>query len=118
MVDLDEFKDYNDEHGHLAGDELLAKSAQSWAHAVRATDMVARYGGDEFSVILPNCPIDEATTVVERMRVATPKPVTCSAGIACTDGTEPAEAVVRRADSALYAAKRSGRDLTTPAQPG
>jgi diguanylate cyclase (GGDEF)-like protein/PAS domain S-box-containing protein len=112
MVDLDGFKAYNDEHGHLAGDELLTRTARSWADAVRATDMLARYGGDEFSVILPDCPLDEALTVVERLRQATPAPVTCSAGVASSDGAEPAEALVRRADSALYGAKRDGRDMT------
>ena len=112
MVDLDGFKEYNDEHGHVAGDELLTSTARAWEEAIRATDTLARYGGDEFSVILPDCPLDEATVVVERLRLATPQPLTCSAGIACSDGAQSAEALVRRADAALYAAKRGGRDMT------
>jgi diguanylate cyclase (GGDEF)-like protein len=74
--------------------------------------MLARYGGDEFSVILPDCPLDEALVVIERLRVATPDPVTCSAGVACSGGAEPAESLIRRADAALYEAKRAGRDST------
>ena len=116
MVDLDEFKEYNDTHGHLAGDDLLARTGAAWAQAVRATDMLARYGGDEFSVILPECPLDEAKVVVERLCGATPHPVTCSAGIACSNGTEPAEGLVRRADDALYQAKRGGRDSIVTAR--
>src|SRR4051812_36312081 len=107
MVDLDAFKAYNDEHGHLAGDALLVETAAKWTDALRTTDMLARYGGDEFSVILPDCPVDEAIVVVDRMRLSTPRPVTCSAGIASSDGGEAAEAVVRRADSALYRVKRA-----------
>jgi diguanylate cyclase (GGDEF)-like protein/PAS domain S-box-containing protein len=112
MVDLDGFKAYNDAHGHLAGDALLRKASQAWADALRATDTLARYGGDEFSVILPDCTLEEARTVIERLRAATPGDATCSAGVACSDGAESAESLVRRADKALYDAKRSGRNAT------
>jgi diguanylate cyclase (GGDEF)-like protein/PAS domain S-box-containing protein len=112
MVDMDGFKTYNDEHGHLAGDELLKETAGAWSDALRATDMLARYGGDEFSVTLPDCPIEEALTVIERLRAATPGGLTCSAGVVSTGGAEPAESVIRRADIALYDAKRSGRNAT------
>jgi diguanylate cyclase (GGDEF)-like protein len=115
MVDVDGFKEYNDTFGHVAGDQLLVATAHAWSDAVRTTDMLARYGGDEFSLILPDCPLDEATVVVERMRAATPKPVTCSAGLACSTGAEPAETVIRQADRALYAAKRGGRNKTAAA---
>ena len=63
-------------------------------------------------MILPNCPPEEALDVMNRLRAATPAPITCSAGIACTDGNQPAETVIRRADVALYDAKRRGRDMT------
>lgn len=115
MVDLDGFKLYNDTQGHLAGDDLLGATARAWAEAVRTTDMLARYGGDEFALVLPDCPIDEARIVVERMRAATPDPITCSAGLACSGGTDTAESVIRRADAALYSAKRAGRDATAVA---
>jgi diguanylate cyclase (GGDEF)-like protein/PAS domain S-box-containing protein len=113
MVDMDGFKAINDEQGHLAGDVLLQQTSVAWAGALRTTDTLARYGGDEFSVILPDCPLDEACTVIERLRAATPAPVTCSAGVACSDGAESAETLVRRADAALYEAKRAGRNATT-----
>lgn len=112
MVDLDGFKRYNDSYGHARGDRLLQRTARAWSQAIRTTDTLARYGGDEFSVILPECPIEEALVVVERIRAATPSPVTCSAGITYSDGSESAESLIRRADDALYRAKRGGRDST------
>jgi diguanylate cyclase (GGDEF)-like protein/PAS domain S-box-containing protein len=112
MVDLDGFKAFNDTHGHPAGDALLRKTSRAWADALRATDMLARYGGDEFSVMLPDCSLEEARIVIERLRAATPGGATCSAGVACSDGTEPAESLLRRTDMALYGAKRSGRNAT------
>ena len=113
MVDMDGFKAINDAEGHLAGDALLQQTSVAWAGALRTTDTLARYGGDEFSVILPDCPLDEARVVIDRLRAATPEPVTCSAGIACSGGAESAESLVRRADMALYEAKRAGRNTTT-----
>jgi diguanylate cyclase (GGDEF)-like protein/PAS domain S-box-containing protein len=112
MVDMDGFKVFNDTNGHQAGDALLQQTSSAWAEALRTTDTLARYGGDEFSVILPDCPLDEALAVIERLRQSTPGPATCSAGLACSDGAEPAESLVRRADLALYEAKRSGRNAT------
>jgi diguanylate cyclase (GGDEF)-like protein/PAS domain S-box-containing protein len=112
MVDMDGFKVFNDTNGHQAGDALLQQTSSAWGEALRTTDTLARYGGDEFSVILPDCPLDEALTVIERLRQYTPGPATCSAGVACSDGSEPAESLVRRADLALYEAKRSGRNAT------
>jgi diguanylate cyclase (GGDEF)-like protein/PAS domain S-box-containing protein len=112
MVDLDGFKAFNDGHGHPAGDALLCDVSEAWARAVRATDLLGRYGGDEFAVLLPDCPPDEAFVVIERLREATPRDATCSAGIARSDGCEAAEAVIGRADGALYEAKRRGRNTT------
>jgi diguanylate cyclase (GGDEF)-like protein len=110
MVDLDDFKPFNDTHGHQAGDKLLSDTAGSWLEAVRATDMLARYGGDEFLLLLPECPVDEALTVVERLRSATSTELTCSVGLAASTGREETETVLHRADSALYEAKRNGRN--------
>jgi diguanylate cyclase (GGDEF)-like protein len=110
MLDLDHFKAFNDELGHQAGDRLLKAAAGAWRSQLRATDTLTRYGGEEFAVVLPSCPIDHAVALIERVRGATPAGQTCSAGVAAWDGEEPADALVARADAALYAAKNAGRD--------
>jgi diguanylate cyclase (GGDEF)-like protein/PAS domain S-box-containing protein len=110
LLDLDRFKLFNDERGHAAGDDFLREAAMSWRLAGRATDFIARYGGEEFGVILPSCSLDVAEVVVDQLRRATPMGQTCSAGIAQWDGAESPEALVARADAALYEAKRDGRD--------
>jgi diguanylate cyclase (GGDEF)-like protein len=112
MVDLDHFKEYNDEHGHQAGDRLLKQAAAAWAVELRGTDFLARYGGEEFALALPACTPEEASVVVERLRAATPQGETCSAGIASWDGVESAAGLLGRADAALYEAKRRGRNLS------
>jgi diguanylate cyclase (GGDEF)-like protein len=110
MLDLDRFKDYNDRYGHLAGDRLLKEAAGAWRGALRETDRIARYGGEEFSVVLPDCSLEDAIHLVERLRSVTPGGESCSAGVAEWNGDEPPESLVRRADTALYEAKRIGRD--------
>ncbi len=110
MLDLDHFKAYNDVHGHQAGDGLLREAAVAWRTALRPYDILARYGGEEFSVILPGCDIADAVVLVERLRAFTPEAESCSAGIAEWNGEEQPEALVGRADAALYEAKRAGRD--------
>jgi diguanylate cyclase (GGDEF)-like protein/PAS domain S-box-containing protein len=110
MLDLDHFKRFNDEHGHQAGDRLLKQLAGIWRQALRPTDVLARYGGEEFVVLLPNCGPDRAVDVVERLREAMPERQTCSAGLACWNGSEASDALLSRADAALYQAKREGRD--------
>jgi diguanylate cyclase (GGDEF)-like protein len=110
MLDLDFFKNYNDQSGHQAGDRLLKQSAAAWARELRASDTLARYGGEEFSVALPGCRLENATDIVERLRVAMPGDQTVSAGVVCWNGRESAEELVGRADAALYQAKRMGRD--------
>jgi diguanylate cyclase (GGDEF)-like protein len=110
MLDLDRFKDYNDRHGHLAGDRLLKEAAGAWREALRETDRLARYGGEEFSLVLPDCTLEDAVQLVERLRAVTPGGETCSAGVAEWNGDETPESLVRRADAALYEAKRIGRD--------
>ena len=110
VVDLDHFKAYNDEHGHLAGDRLLKAAAARWRTALRASDTLARYGGEEFAIVLPGCSALEATAVLERLRVVTPEEQTCSVGLAEWRPGESYGDLVARADEALYAAKRSGRD--------
>jgi len=110
LLDLDHFKAFNDEHGHEAGDTLLTAAARAWLAELRPTDRLARVGGEEFAVLLAGCDAQRAQRVLERMARATPHGLTCSGGIAQWDGIEDAEAVLRRADLALYRAKRGGRN--------
>jgi diguanylate cyclase (GGDEF)-like protein len=110
MLDLDRFKRFNDERGHQAGDRLLKQAAAAWSEQLRSSDMLARYGGEEFAVLLPGCTLNDAQALLERLRVSMPDAQTVSAGVACWDGAESCEELVGRADSALYAAKRAGRD--------
>lgn len=112
MVDLDHFKAYNDEHGHLEGDLLLASFGAYLAAQVRAMDAVGRYGGEEFLLLLPNTTAAEADAVAGRLLRAwrASSPTTFSAGVAQRVQGESPEALVARADRALYAAKAAGRD--------
>ena len=110
MLDLDRFKHFNDDRGHQAGDRLLKQATSAWCEQLRSSDMLARYGGEEFAVLLPGCTLRDAEALLERLRAAMPEEQTVSAGVACWDGSESAEELVGRADSALYAAKRAGRD--------
>jgi diguanylate cyclase (GGDEF)-like protein len=109
MIDLDNFKDYNDRHGHQAGDLVLKEAASAWRTEVRSTDLLARYGGEEFVLLLPACALDDAVQIVERLRLVTPL-VTCSVGLARWDFQEASSQLVERADQALYAAKAEGRN--------
>jgi diguanylate cyclase (GGDEF)-like protein/PAS domain S-box-containing protein len=110
IVDLDHFKAYNDAHGHLAGDGMLRRCAMAWDSELRGEDTIVRFGGEEFLVVLPDTSPEEATGIIERLRVAIPAGQTASAGLACWDYVESAEDLVGRADSALYRAKAAGRD--------
>jgi diguanylate cyclase (GGDEF)-like protein len=112
MLDLDHFKDYNDEHGHQAGDRLLRSAAAAWSDKLRETDTIARYGGEEFVVILPDCTLQAAVVLADQLRQALPQGATCSAGVATTLSVTSAAELIGRADRALYAAKRAGRNLT------
>ena len=110
IVDIDRFKAFNDSHGHLAGDELLRECAIAWDSALRGSDTLVRYGGEEFLVLLPETSQAEAAAVVERLRAATPRGQTCSAGIAVWDGVADVDGLISAADAALYRAKDGGRD--------
>jgi diguanylate cyclase (GGDEF)-like protein/PAS domain S-box-containing protein len=110
ILDIDHFKAYNDTHGHLAGDEALRECARAWDSCLRAEDTIVRFGGEEFLVLLPGTPPEEAAEIVERLREATPMGQSCSAGLACWDGTETIDDLLGRADKALYTAKAGGRD--------
>jgi diguanylate cyclase (GGDEF)-like protein len=105
-LDLDGFKAVNDELGHAAGDRLLKASASAWETALRGSDLLARLGGDEFVALLPDCPIDEAERVADRLRQAVPLGQTCSVGIACWDREESAGDLLIRAAHAMYETRR------------
>lgn len=119
-IDLDFFKTYNDVHGHLYGDEILQKVGETIKESIRNIDMAFRYGGDEFSIILPRTSIHGAYKMAERIRKSLESEVdtksrllTCSIGIASwpTDGVMREE-LIRTADTALYYAKQTGGNRT------
>jgi len=121
MVDIDHFKSVNDTHGHAVGDEVIRVVANRLQQHVRSFDTIARWGGEEFVVAMPDASLDVATTVAERLRrkiAAAPArmdseglelPITVSIGIAVASNDGAAE-LLQRADAALYAAKRAGRN--------
>jgi diguanylate cyclase (GGDEF)-like protein/PAS domain S-box-containing protein len=110
ILDIDHFKDYNDTHGHLAGDEVLRACARAWDAALRAEDTIVRFGGEEFLVLLPDTSVEQAGEIIERLRMETPMEQTCSAGLAGWDHAENIDDLLGRADQALYLAKASGRN--------
>jgi diguanylate cyclase (GGDEF)-like protein/PAS domain S-box-containing protein len=123
MVDVDNFKAYNDANGHLGGDECLKRIATAVASEMRANDLVARYGGEEFAVILPNQSLKGAASVAERIRTrveqlrvpnrqAIGEHVTVSIGAATAlpSSDTAASELVATADAALYRAKHMGRN--------
>ncbi len=120
LLDLDHFKTYNDERGHLAGDDLLHVLGRAWRPLLRHEDLLVRWGGEEFALAMPGCPLAEAREIVERLRSAVPYGQTVSAGVTTWDGQERAAALLARADVALYRAKNNGRDrvVAIPATDG
>jgi diguanylate cyclase (GGDEF)-like protein len=110
LLDLDEFKELNDEHGHQAGDLVLKESVAAWRDHLRGGDILARIGGDEFAVLLPECDPSAAEEIVERLRRSTARGLTVSVGVACWAGQEEAAELILRADRALYQAKEGGRN--------
>jgi diguanylate cyclase (GGDEF)-like protein len=108
LLDIDHFKEYNDEHGHQAGDALLREAATRWRAALRTSDFLARFGGDEFIALLPDCTVEQGIGLAERLRDASPRPA--SVGLAQWSGTGSGDELVKRADAALYSAKTQGRD--------
>lgn len=108
IIDLDRFKQYNDEHGHLAGDRLLKTVVAVWLSRLRDSDLLARYGGDEFGIILPDCGAAKGREIVARLCAANPDGSGCSAGVALARPDDDAIRLTDRADRALYQAKAAG----------
>jgi diguanylate cyclase (GGDEF)-like protein len=112
MMDFDRFKAVNDRGGHAAGDRLLRNSAVHWSSLLRPGQTLARFGGDEFAVLLPGCPAGRAAAVADHLRTAIGGETTCSAGVAELRPFDSGSMLVARADVALYEAKTRGRDRT------
>jgi two-component system, cell cycle response regulator len=122
IVDLDHFKHINDNHGHPAGDAVLREAARRMQTGVRQYDSVGRYGGEEFLILLPSCSEEESFSQAERLRKQiaqsdirindTALRITASFGVTAALPGEPwtAEGLIRKADEALYVAKKSGRN--------
>jgi len=110
VLDLDHFKAYNDEHGHLAGDQLLKAVAGRWTGALRTSDVLARWGGEEFAVLMLDTAADEARRVLARVAERTPMGQTFSAGFVTTTEAHDPDLLMAGADAAVYAAKAAGRD--------
>jgi len=126
MIDVDAFKAINDQHGHAAGDQVLVYVARACGAHKRGPDVVARIGGEEFAVLLPETALKEAQVVAERLRMlVAERPVRCgddkvavtvSIGVATsTAGMADPTDLMKRADAALYAAKRGGRNMVSVA---
>jgi diguanylate cyclase (GGDEF)-like protein len=118
MIDVDNFKLFNDRYGHIAGDRVLVAVAEALREYLRPTDLVARFGGDEFAVLLPDLQLKQARQTAERIRqqVAGLSPpslamaVTVSIGLASRTGDDDVATLVQRADEAMYVAKQGGRN--------
>ncbi len=115
MIDVDDFKSYNDAFGHVEGDNLLKGIGDVLKKVLRETDVICRYAGDEFSVILPDTPIDGAVTTAERIRKAVEqasfkRKVTISLGLAQLAKNNSSTDIVQKADHALYTSKHQGKN--------
>lgn len=122
MMDIDHFKMFNDNYGHLSGDAVLRKVATTITENIRPNDMAARYGGEEFMVLLPETNLEEATIIAERLRTAIKltktisetkvelPTITASFGIATNQESDNLIDLICNADTALFKAKENGRD--------
>ena len=123
LFDIDYFKSFNDNYGHLTGDQVLRLVAMTLKQNIKGQDITARYGGEEFAVVLPNTALRQALTVADNIRRAVMSKelkkkstgeilgrVTISAGVAVLSPRDDADSLIERADACLYAAKRNGRN--------
>jgi diguanylate cyclase (GGDEF)-like protein len=118
MLDVDHFKQYNDTHGHSAGDVILQEVASRLQNSVRGGDLGVRYGGEEFLVVLPGFSLDQAFQVAERIRLRIERetPVTVSLGVSELRRGAMVQEAIDLADGALYRAKESGRNRAMRAE--
>jgi len=123
MFDIDHFKSFNDNYGHLTGDQVLRLVAMSLKQTIKGQDIIARYGGEEFAVVLPNTGLRQAISVADNIRRAVMSRelkkkstgeilgrVTISVGVSTLQSDDDVYALIERADLCLYAAKRTGRN--------
>jgi len=130
LFDIDHFKKVNDTHGHAAGDDVLRELAARTTNSVRSVDLVARLGGEEFAVVMPETDITSAAEVAERLRLAVAidrfvvrangkeLDITISVGVAAAEAGDDRDRLLARADEALYGAKTAGRNRVIIAWPG
>ena len=125
MADVDRFKDINDTSGHIIGDRILATIASALRERLRPTDLIARFGGDEFAILLPGVTLAEATATAERVRENLmdssdpnlPKGVTVSIGLTAATSSDDLDRLLERADGAMYDAKEQGRNRVAVREP-
>jgi diguanylate cyclase (GGDEF)-like protein len=110
MIDLDHFKAYNDTFGHGGGDDLLRRAVHAWTNRLRPSDLLCRWGGEEFAVLLPGTDATQALAVAEDLRALMPPGTSCSIGAAQWNRYESHHDFIARADAYLYTAKANGRD--------
>lgn len=126
MLDLDDFKRLNDTHGHMAGDQALIHLVRVIKDTLRTMDVIARFGGEEFLILLPDTAIDDATDTITRLQRELTKRIfmhnneklliTFSAGVALRKDNEDQASMIKRADEALYKAKRAGKNRVVAAE--
>ena len=127
MIDIDNFKKLNDTYGHMTGDEVLVHLVQVAKEELRVTDVIGRMGGEEFLILLPNTPLEDAAKTIARVQRGLTRRVflnnndriliTFSGGVALREAGENQESVIDRADKSLYEAKRTGKNKVCKAPP-